>query len=103
MVYRCKTSCAALYAWLRTKGITALKPLHELRKELGALLASSHGIYVAQRGLRHANISTTAKTYADKKGRISAGLGSLLTSNIIPFPGGETVATRPMEKKARKA
>jgi integrase len=78
--YRAAIHFAALYKWLRVKGITARKPLHELRKELGAVLASHQGIFAAQRVLRHAQISTTAAYYTDKKLRITAGLGALLQS-----------------------
>jgi integrase len=84
--YRCEPHFVTLYAWLRKQGVTARKPLHELRKELGALLASTQGIFAAQSVLRHAQISTTAKFYADKKRRITAGLGSLLapaSGNVI--------------------
>jgi integrase len=84
--YRCTPHFDALYQWLRAQGITARKPLHELRKELGAILASTHGIFAAQSVLRHAQISTTAAYYADKKRRITAGLGALLApapANII--------------------
>ncbi len=48
MNYRCTPHFDTLYAWLKKQGITARKPLHELRKELGALLASSQGIFAAQ-------------------------------------------------------
>ncbi|MDB6134700.1 MAG: hypothetical protein JWM59_2943 [Verrucomicrobiales bacterium] len=78
--YRCTPYFEALNAWLKGKGITAQKPLHELRKELGAILASSQGIFAAQAVLRHAQISTTAAYYTDKKKRITAGLGSLLVN-----------------------
>lgn len=76
--YRCGYLFKELYAWLRAQGVTARKPLHELRKELGAILANSHGIFAAKSMLRHSHISTTAAYYADKKGRIVSGLGSLL-------------------------
>jgi integrase len=76
--YRCEPAFEILYRWLRKQGVQARKPLHELRKELGAILASMKGIYAAQSVLRHAQISTTAAYYADKKTRITAGLGSLL-------------------------
>ena len=79
--YRCTPHFEELYSWLRSKGIVARKPLHELRKELGAILASKNGIFAAQSVLRHAQISTTAAYYADKKVRISSGLGSLLTKD----------------------
>jgi hypothetical protein len=76
--YRCEPHFEALYDWLRNQGVTARKPLHELRKELGAILASEQGIFAAQSVLRHAQIFTTAAYYTDKKCRITAGLGSLL-------------------------
>jgi integrase len=79
--YRCTPHFEKLYVWLKAQGITARKPLHELRKELGALLASSQGIFAAQSVLRHAQISTTAAYYTDKKRRITAGLGSQLTAS----------------------
>lgn len=78
--YRCEPHFETLYTWLRKQGITARKPLHELRKELGAILASAQGIFAAQSVLRHAQISTTAAYYTDKKKRITAGLGALLAA-----------------------
>jgi integrase len=92
--YRCTRHFETLYKWLREQGVTARKPLHELRKELGALLASSHGIFAAKSVLRHAQISTTAAYYTDKKRRITAGLGALIApapSNVIEaeFTDGE--------------
>ncbi len=83
--YRCTPHFDSLYIWLKKQGITARKPLHELRKELGAILASTQGIFAAQSALRHAQISTTASYYTDKKRRITAGLGALLS------PAPETV------------
>jgi integrase len=47
--------------WLRQQGIMTAKPLHTLRKEFGSVVASSGDIHQAQRQLRHAQISTTAK------------------------------------------
>ena len=86
--YRCEGVYAALNAWLRQHGVKAQKPLHELRKEAGALVAQSAGIYAASRLLRHSDIRVTADFYADKKQRISTGLGSLLPApaNVIEFP-----------------
>lgn len=99
--YRCASHFETLYAWLRAQGITARKPLHELRKELGAILASKDGIFAAQRVLRHAQISTTAAYYADKKQRISAGLGALLTSSSGNIVDGPFNVAKPVEAKAR--
>lgn len=84
--YRCAPHFEPLNTWLKSKGITARKPLHELRKELGAVLASGPGIFAAQSVLRHRKISTTASFYADKKGRITAGFGSLLKHPQEPTP-----------------
>ena len=89
--YRCEPHFNYLTAWLRGKGITANKPIHELRKELGALIASKHGIYAASHLLRHSDISTTARHYADQKHRVTAGLGNLLNDE----PNGD----RPKQPK----
>ena len=82
--YRCEPVFERLNAWLRGKGVTANKPLHELRKEIGALIATEHGIYAASRFLRHSDITTTARHYAEHKARISVGLGKLLDTGIKP-------------------
>jgi hypothetical protein len=58
--------------------------LHELRKEVGAIVATTHGIYAASRYLRHSDITTTARHYADQKERINVGLGKLLDTSIKP-------------------
>jgi integrase len=85
--YRCEPVYTALYEWLRKHGVKAQKALHELRKEAGALVAKTAGIYAASRLLRHSDIRVTADYYADKKQRISTGLGSLLpAANVIEFP-----------------
>lgn len=86
--YRCEPVYAVLYEWLRKHGVKAQKALHELRKEAGALVAKSAGIYAASRLLRHSDIRVTADFYADKKQRISTGLGALLppADNVIRFP-----------------
>jgi len=68
-MYRAERIFSRLYAWLRGKGIAARKPLHELRKELGALITTEHGIYAASRILRHSDVATTARHYSDVKTR----------------------------------
>ena len=73
--YRCKQVFEALTGWLRGKGIDAQKPLHELRKEFGSVIANEHGIYAASRALRHTDIGITTRHYADKRRRITAGFG----------------------------
>jgi len=76
--YRCEDTFHSLYAWLRSKGIRSNKPLHELRKEVGAVIATEQGIYAASKFLRHSDITTTARHYADQKARINVGLGKFL-------------------------
>jgi hypothetical protein len=76
--YRAENTFYRLNAWLREKGIRANKPLHELRKEVGAVIATEQGIYAASKFLRHSDITTTARHYADQKTRINVGLGKFL-------------------------
>ncbi len=67
--------------------MTAIKPLHELRKEFGSQLCAKYGIYAASRMLRHADIRVTAQHYLDTKERTPIGLGNLLTmpENVTPI------------------
>jgi hypothetical protein len=76
--YRCTSLFEKLIGWLRSKGLDAEKPLHELRKEFGFQLANKHGIYVASGMLRHSAIQVTAAHYLDEKSRKTVGLGLLL-------------------------
>lgn len=62
----------ALTVWLRGKGVTAIKPLHELRKEFGSQLCAKYGIYAASRMLRHSDIAITAQHYLDQKERVTS-------------------------------
>jgi integrase len=93
--YRCERDFAVLNRWLKSQGVKAQKPIHEMRKELGAVLASEQGIFAAQRVLRHADVRTTTNYYADKKKRITSGLGSALAGmeNVLPFD-----STKPARK-----
>jgi len=79
--YRAADTFDRLNTWLRGKGIRANKPLHELRKEVGAVIATEQGIYAASKFLRHSDITTTARHYADQKARINVGLGKFLDEN----------------------
>lgn len=54
-----------LNAWLRTKGLDRPKPLHELRKLFGSYIASTQGLFVAQKFLRHQDAQVTSDSYAD--------------------------------------
>ncbi len=78
--YRAEREFTAIYAWLAGKGLSARKKLHELRKECGAVIANSLGIFAASRALRHSDIRITSQYYADKKVRITTGLDSILST-----------------------
>jgi integrase len=83
-MYRSERIFEKLYAWLRKNGVTARKPLHELRKELGALITTEFGIYAARRILRHSDVATTARHYSDVKTRAVISMGDWLApENVI--------------------
>ena len=65
--YRCDAIFNRVISWLRLQGVTDPKPLHTLRKEIGSIIASEHGIFEASRYLRHSDIRITSAIYADKK------------------------------------
>lgn len=75
-------------AWPRSKGVTAPKPIHELRKESGSMVNRKHGLTAAKDFLRHADIAITAAHYIDRPRQATSGLGALLKAedeNIVPF------------------
>lgn len=102
--YRAQRDYDALLAWLRGKGVTAIKPLHELRKEFGSQLCAKAGIYVASRMLRHADIAITAAHYLDQKERVTIGMGNLLSmpDNVTRMPSGTPVRRSGAGPKAKK-
>jgi integrase len=86
--YRCEETFQSLLEWLRDKGVQGNKPLHALRKMYGAALADTHGLHVASSGLRHADIRTTAEYYVDRRVRVTAGFGKILSDDKqVTFPG----------------
>ena len=80
--YRATRDFKALYAWLNVKGVSAMKKLHELRKECGSVIANSLGIFAASRALRHSDIRITSQYYSDKKVRITTGLDNILNPKV---------------------
>ena len=84
--YRCNPVFKKVLAWLREHGVDGHKPLHTLRKEIGSIIASEHGIFEASRYLRHADIHITSAFYADKKKTITpkAFAGLLATGPAEP-------------------
>ena len=65
---------------LRDNSVTARKPIHEMRKEIGSVIASEQGIFAASRYLRHSDIRITAAIYADQKEKV-------IPSVSLAFPG----------------
>lgn len=93
--YRCQHVFKHLTAWLRSKGIKANKPLHELRKEFGSQVNQKHGIWAASVALRHSDITTSARHYVGKKERITAGLGHLLSGTQLRVIDPESTTAGP--------
>lgn len=78
--YRCEPVFDRLIQWLTSNGIKSRKPLHELRKEVGALIATREGIYAASHFLGHSDITTTARHYAAMQRPVTVGLAALLNA-----------------------
>jgi integrase len=76
--YRAKAVFDRLSNWLRAHDVTALKPLHELRKEFGSMVNRLHGLSAARDLLGHADIAVTAGYYVDRVRKATSGLGALL-------------------------
>jgi integrase len=90
--YRCGSVFDELIEWLRGQGVTANKPIHELRKEVGALITSQQGLYDASRFLRHSDPTTTARHYADLKWRKPPGLDRFWPDSSGPSTIAEDAA-----------
>ncbi len=86
--YRCDAVFQGVLTWLRGQGVEAAKPLHTLRKEIGSIIASEHGIFEASRYLRHSDIRITSAIYADKKKTVTPKTfaGLLADKPIDPPP-----------------
>jgi integrase len=76
--YRAQNVFERLSVWLRSKGVQAPKPIHELRKESGSMVNRKHGLTAAKDFLRHADIAITAAHYIDRPRQATSGLGALL-------------------------
>lgn len=96
--YRCEPTHRSLLAWLRVQGVNGIRPMHTLRKEIGAVIASRDGIWKASRYLRHSDIRITSKLYADKKIPVTAGLAAFfapVAANVVcaAFGTGSVTST----------
>jgi integrase len=83
--YRAKAVFERLSVWLKAHGVTARKPIHELRKEFGSMVNRKHGLSAASDQLRHSGIATTAACYIDRPRKATSGLGPLLTGKVLEF------------------
>ena len=68
LTYRCEQHHRVLAAWLRGRGVVDPKPCHLLRKEFGSYVASSFGLFHAQKFLGHSSPSVTEAYYAGLTG-----------------------------------
>jgi integrase len=60
--YRAK-AWPTLTAWLKSKGLRDLTPLHSLRKMSGSFIYAVAGLEAARQHLGHRDVSTTARSY----------------------------------------
>jgi hypothetical protein len=75
--YRAQGVFERLIGWLKSHGVTARKPIHELRKEFGSMVNRKHGLSAAKDLLRHGDIAVTAACYIDRPRKATSGLGAL--------------------------
>lgn len=75
---RCQAVFDRLTEWLRKNGVEADKPIHLLRKEFGSIVAQNADIFTASRQLRHGDIGTTARYYAENRRKVAPDLGAML-------------------------
>lgn len=103
--YRCNAVFERVNEWLRVQGVDTMKPLHTMRKEIGSIIASEHGIFEASRYLRHSDIRITSAIYADKKKTVTpkafAGLLASTESNVIDadFKPAQTASKSKVEAR----
>lgn len=101
--YRCDAVFKRVLNWLRDNGVDSGKPLHTLRKEIGSVIASEHGIFEASRYLRHSDIRITSAIYADKKKTVTpkafAGLFAPPPAQAVDF----RAAAEPQPKAVAKS
>ncbi|MGA2247398.1 MAG: tyrosine-type recombinase/integrase [Verrucomicrobiota bacterium] len=65
-------------SWLRTKGLDGPKPLHQLRKEFGSLVAAESDLFTASKALRHSSLAVTAGVYVENRKRIAPDIAQML-------------------------
>jgi integrase len=84
--YRADRVFNNLLAWLREKGVTGDKPIHQMRKLYGSVLTEKHGIHAASSGCRHSDIRVTSQFYANRTVTVTPGFGAVLSgAEVVPF------------------
>ena len=68
----------AAVRWLRSKGVTAEKPLHSLRKEFGSLVFKAADLLTASRQLGHSSLAVTAEVYVETRTKAAPAIGAML-------------------------
>lgn len=81
LVYRCDQAHRVLAEWLRQMGVDDAKPCHLLRKEFGSYVATSFGLFTAQKLLGHSDPKVTSDYYAGL-----VDLPELKNAKIVPMP-----------------
>jgi integrase len=99
--YRCNPVFKRVLKWLRKQGVDGHKPLHTLRKEIGSIIASEHGIFEASRYLRHADIHITSAFYADKKKTVTPKVFAGLLGNQSTVTNGDFMGSGEASPKKR--
>jgi len=81
--YRCQLHWETLNAWLKAKGITATKRVHEMRKLFGDAIVKRQGIFAGAAQLRHSSVQMTAAHYADPRQRAALPVSDLLEERPV--------------------
>ena len=71
---RCKADFEQLYKWLRERGASAERPLHDLRKEFGSVINEQAGAIAAMELLGHSDLKTTSSIYVENRKRVTVPL-----------------------------
>jgi hypothetical protein len=105
--YRCAPYWNTLNEWLKTKGLTARKKIHELRKLFGDAIVKRQGIFAGAAQLRHSSIQMTNNHYADPRQRAVLPVSELLTDKPakqgVKASGKSRKAKKPASGKSAKA
>jgi integrase len=66
--------------WLRRKGLDMDKPLHQLRREFGSIIAQEADLFTASKALRHSSLAVTASVYVEHRKRVAPDIKAMLAT-----------------------